>query len=198
MLSVSLNKTLPSFLHPYTFVLQNHMNRKEGNVYLRRTQHILFTVIWCQTYGKGPFREWERKPAAATWATLSDFYMHNPTDRIAHTTACVTPVVEHWLELGNHMNNAKVCKWWQLCKNNGLHSLINIYTFQDFQKPLFGTNIVTNDDSLEEQVSQALSLPVSVGELMQANQLGAVRIQNNMIGRTDEYLNRWNDTLWYY
>ena len=24
--------------------------------------------------------------------------MHNPTYRIAHTTAFVTPVVEHWLE----------------------------------------------------------------------------------------------------
>ena len=24
--------------------------------------------------------------------------MHNPTDRIAHTTAFATPVVEHWLE----------------------------------------------------------------------------------------------------
>ena len=26
------------------------------------------------------------------------FYMHHPTDRIAHTTAFVTPVMEHWLE----------------------------------------------------------------------------------------------------
>ena len=26
------------------------------------------------------------------------FYMHHPTDRIAHTTAFVTPVVEYWLE----------------------------------------------------------------------------------------------------
>ena len=26
------------------------------------------------------------------------FYMHYPTDRIAHTTVFVTPVVEHWLE----------------------------------------------------------------------------------------------------
>ena len=25
-------------------------------------------------------------------------YVHHPTDRIAHTTAFVTPVVEHWLE----------------------------------------------------------------------------------------------------
>ena len=24
--------------------------------------------------------------------------MHHPTDRIAHTMAYVTPVVEHWLE----------------------------------------------------------------------------------------------------
>ena len=26
------------------------------------------------------------------------FYMHYPTDRIAHTTVFVTPVVDHWLE----------------------------------------------------------------------------------------------------
>ena len=26
------------------------------------------------------------------------FYMHHPIDRIVHTTASVTPVVEHWLE----------------------------------------------------------------------------------------------------
>ena len=26
------------------------------------------------------------------------FYMHHPTDRIAHITAFVTPVVEYWLE----------------------------------------------------------------------------------------------------
>ena len=26
-------------------------------------------------------------------------YIHHPTDRITHTTAYVTPVVGHWLEL---------------------------------------------------------------------------------------------------
>ena len=26
------------------------------------------------------------------------FYMHHPIDRITHTTAFVTPVMEHWLE----------------------------------------------------------------------------------------------------
>ena len=30
---------------------------------------------------------------------LTFFYMHHPTYRIAHTTAFVTPVMEHWLEL---------------------------------------------------------------------------------------------------
>ena len=48
--------------------------------------------------------ESERKPAATTtWATLSNwqqgfFYMHNSIDRIEHTMAFVTPVVEHWVE----------------------------------------------------------------------------------------------------
>ena len=32
------------------------------------------------------------------------FYMHHPTDRIAHTTAFVTPVVEHWLQ-------REIAKW---------------------------------------------------------------------------------------
>ena len=26
------------------------------------------------------------------------FYMHHPTDRIAHTTAFIKPIVDHWLE----------------------------------------------------------------------------------------------------
>ena len=31
-------------------------------------------------------------------SSKGSFIMHHPTDRIAHTTAFVTPVVEHWLE----------------------------------------------------------------------------------------------------
>ena len=31
-------------------------------------------------------------------SSKSFFYMHHPTERIKHTTAFVTPVVEHWLE----------------------------------------------------------------------------------------------------
>ena len=32
--------------------------------------------------------------------TARVLFMHHPTDRIAHTMAFVTPVVEHWLERG--------------------------------------------------------------------------------------------------
>ena len=36
--------------------------------------------------------------ALNTFYLRTIFYMHHPTDRITHTTAFVTPVVEHWLE----------------------------------------------------------------------------------------------------
>ena len=31
-------------------------------------------------------------------SSKGSFYLHHPTDRIAHTTAFITSVVEHWLE----------------------------------------------------------------------------------------------------
>ena len=39
--------------------------------------------------------------------TAKFFYMHHPTDRIGHTKAFVTPVVEHWLkrEIGSKRGN---------------------------------------------------------------------------------------------
>ena len=36
--------------------------------------------------------------------------MHHPTDRVAHTTAFVTPVVEHWLERDLHFRDKVVFK----------------------------------------------------------------------------------------
>ena len=38
--------------------------------------------------------------------------MHHPTDRITHTTAFVTPVVEHWLEreIAQWVHPMKDCK----------------------------------------------------------------------------------------
>ena len=57
-------------------IIQHSPIRMEGRkVYVLFNDALntfYFTVIWRQTYGKGPFRERERKAAAATWATLSD------------------------------------------------------------------------------------------------------------------------------
>ena len=41
------------------------------------------------------------------------FYMHHPADRITHTTAFVTPVVEHWLEreIARLPNVCLMCMW---------------------------------------------------------------------------------------
>ena len=67
--------------------------KKEGNVLFNNALNM---VKWHQTYDKGKLREKERKPLHGLLFPI--FYMHHPTDRIAHTTAFVIPVMEHWLE----------------------------------------------------------------------------------------------------
>ena len=70
------------------------MNRKEGNYLFN---DILNTVIlWL--YGKGPL-------STTAWAILFDqqqrffyIYIYHPINMVAHTTALVNPVIEHWLE----------------------------------------------------------------------------------------------------
>ena len=42
------------------------------------------------------------------------FYMQHPTDRIAHTIAFVTPVVDHWLE-------REIIQWFQ---HDGFHKKV--------------------------------------------------------------------------
>ena len=79
------------------------LNRKEGNVLFNDVLNTFYLWLYGVWYMVKNHLDSKRKPAATTRATLSDlhqgfFYMHHPTDRIAHTTAFVTPVVEHWLE----------------------------------------------------------------------------------------------------
>ena len=45
--------------------------------------------------------------------------MHHPTDRIAHTTAFVTPVVEHWLE-------QEIAQWDHLREDKPLLLLLTV------------------------------------------------------------------------
>ena len=77
--------------------------KKERNVLFNDTLNTFYLWLYGVRHMVKDHSESERKPAAATWAPLSNwqqgfFYMHHPTDRITHTTAFVTPVLEHWLE----------------------------------------------------------------------------------------------------
>ena len=75
----------------------------EGNVLFNDALNtFLITVTCCRTLVRTiqTAREETRCCHMATLSNLQQgfFYMHHPTDRIIHTTAFVTPVVEHWLE----------------------------------------------------------------------------------------------------
>ena len=63
---------------------------KVGNVLFNDTLNTFYLQLYGVRHGKG-----------LLFPISSKFflYMHNPTDRIGHTTAFVTLVVEHWLEL---------------------------------------------------------------------------------------------------
>ena len=60
--------------------------------------------------------------------------MHHPTDRITHTTAFVTPVVEHWLERETDILSKKIYIRWSFneiyLKNNPtmMAYTVNVYT----------------------------------------------------------------------
>ena len=66
------------------------------------TKHLSY---FCPKILNGPYLTLSKTERdVAQWQECSPisskgfFYMHHPTDRITHTTAFVTPVVEHWLE----------------------------------------------------------------------------------------------------
>ena len=73
------------------------LGKKEGNVLFNDALNTFYLRLY------GIEHMVKDHSDSATWAILSDyqqgfFYMHHPTDRVAHTTSFVTPVVEHWLE----------------------------------------------------------------------------------------------------
>ena len=59
--------------------------------------------------------------------------MHHPTDRITHTTAFVTPVVEHWLE-------REIAQWVRItrtCISGNTYSVFMlIYVFMLIRAPV--------------------------------------------------------------
>ena len=75
----------------------------KGSVLFNDALNTLYLRLYSVRHMVKDHSDSERKTAGSTWATLSDwqqgfFYMHHPTDRITHTTAFVTHIMEHWLE----------------------------------------------------------------------------------------------------
>ena len=66
---------------------QNKVGTKEGNVLFNDALNTFYVRL----YGVKHMVKDHRLQQGF-------FHMHHHTDRIAHTTAFVTPVVEHWLE----------------------------------------------------------------------------------------------------
>ena len=79
-----------------------HLMKKEGNVLFNDA----LNTFYLRLYGVGRSIEdhsGRGEPSVVTWVTRSDmqkelFYMNHLTNRTAHTTANVTPLVDHWLE----------------------------------------------------------------------------------------------------
>ena len=70
--------------------------RKEGTVLFNDT----LNTFYLRLYGVVKYHTDSKRGNPLPLHGLQQwfFYMHHPTDRMTHTTAFVTPVVEHWLE----------------------------------------------------------------------------------------------------
>ena len=81
-----------------------HVDRKEGNVLFNDALNTFYLRLYGVGHMVKDHSDSERGNPLPPHGLLfpisskGSFYMHHPTDRITHTTAFVTPVVEHWLE----------------------------------------------------------------------------------------------------
>ena len=77
---------------------------KEGNVLFNDALNTFYLWLYCVRHMVKDHSDSEKGNPVPPHRLLllinskGSFYMHHPTDRIAHTMAFVTPVVEHWLE----------------------------------------------------------------------------------------------------
>ena len=83
-------------------VLSASLNRKGNVLFNDALNTFLFKSIWRRTFGKGPSRN-PLTPLHGILFPISSKGSFIPYG-IAHTTAFVTPVVEHWLE-------RKIAQW---------------------------------------------------------------------------------------
>ena len=82
----------------------SYLRRKEGNVLFNDALNTFYLRLYGVGHVVKDHSDSERgnplPPHRLLFPIYSKgfFYMHHPTDRIAHTTTFDTPVVEHWLK----------------------------------------------------------------------------------------------------
>ena len=77
----------------------NNSTRKEGNILFIDALNTFYLRLYGVRHMVKDHADSERgNPLPPHRVQEELFYMHHHTDRIIHTTAFVTPVVEHWLE----------------------------------------------------------------------------------------------------
>ena len=78
--------------------------RKEGNVLFNNALNTFYLRLYGVRHMVKDHSDSEKGNLLPPHRLLfpisskGSFYVHHPTDRIVHTTAFVTPVVEHWME----------------------------------------------------------------------------------------------------
>ena len=95
-------KPPPRTFIPFQPVAHTFISR-EGSVLFNDALNVLYLSLYGVGYMVKDYSDSESgkmlPPHGLLFSISSKgFYMHHPTDRITHTTAFVTPVVEHWLE----------------------------------------------------------------------------------------------------
>ena len=102
-------QTLPCIVYYHVSELMVYFSspyygRKEGNVLFNDALNTFYLRLYGVRHMVKDHSDSERGSQLPPHGLLfpisskGSFYMHHPTDRISHTTAFVTPVVEHWLE----------------------------------------------------------------------------------------------------
>ena len=117
------------WLYSVRHMVKDHTARDETHC-----QHSTHFYLWLYSVRHMVKNHTAREESCtATWETLSDlqqgcFYINHPTDRIAHTTTFITPVVEHWLEqeIANVMRDRSMSR----CSTTELRLIALIKTLQ--------------------------------------------------------------------
>ena len=112
--NISFNDVLNTFylqLYGIRYMVKEYREqKKKGNVLFKD----VLNTFYLRLYGVGHIVKLLPHGLCFLISTKCSFYMHHPTDRIAHTTVFVTPVVERWLERNSSMGPRWMVIWHQV------------------------------------------------------------------------------------